>query len=156
MNQHESIWNMLPLAAAGALEFEELRQIEQHVQVCDKCRRELETWSQYAEELHQLPQPSVPAGLLERTHTRILQQNTGATEDRVDAILLGAIAIFGWAVGLTLWVVARGLTGGAVNLLGMNLVDPLSWSLLSAVLTWITATASAAAVVRYRDMRTDL
>jgi len=156
MNEHESIRKLLPLALAGALEFEELRRVEQHAQFCDDCRRESETWSRYAQALRQLPQPSVPAGLLERTHSRILQQNAAATSDHANAIVLGATAIFGWATSLMLWALVRGFTGGSVNILGLNLVSPLSWSLLSAVLTWITAAASAMALVRRREIRSTL
>lgn len=151
MNEHESIRKLLPLAVAGALESGELLRVEQHAHSCGDCRRELETWSRYAHALRQLPQPSLPAGLLERTHRRIMQQN--AASDHVNPLVLGAIAIFGWATGLVLWALVRGLTGGAVNLLGLNLVSPLSWSLLSAVLTWITAAAAALVLIRHREMR---
>ena len=155
MNEHESVRKLLPLAVAGALEFKELRRVEQHAHACESCSHELETWKRYAHALRQLPQLSVPPGLLERTHSRILQHGA-ATGDRANSILLGAIAIFGWAAGLTLWVLARGLTGGVVNILGINLVSPQSCLLLSAVLTWITATASAVAVVRHSDTRSTL
>ena len=153
MNEHETIQKLLPLAVAGALESGELRRVEQHAQACGGCRRELEIWSRYAQAFRQLPQPSVPAGLLERTQSRILQQNAAAASGHVNPIVLSAIAIFGWATGLVLWAFVRGLTGGAVNILGLNLVSPLSWSLLSAVLTWITAAACALVLVRHREMR---
>jgi hypothetical protein len=155
MNEHESVRKLLPLAAAGALEFKELRRVEQHAHACESCSHEMETWKRYAHALRQLPQVSVPPGLLERTHRRILQYGV-APGDRANGILLGAIAIFGWAAGLTLWVLARGLTGGVVNILGMNLVSPPSCLLLSAVLTWITALASAVAFVRHSDTRSTL
>jgi anti-sigma factor RsiW len=155
MNEHETIRKLLPLAVAGALESEELRRVEQHAHACGDCRRELEIWSRYAQAFRQLPQPSVPAGLLERTQSRILQQNAVAS-DHLKPIVLGAIAIFGWATGLVLWALVRGLTGGAVDILGLNLVSPLSWSLLSAVLTWITAAACALVLVRHREMRRTL
>ena len=156
MNEHESIRKLIPLAVAGALESEELRRAERHAQTCGDCRRELEAWSRYAQTLRRLPQPAVPAGLLERTQSRILQQNAAAASDRANAIVLGAIAILGWATGVMLWTLIRGLTGGAVNILGLNLVSPLSWSLLSAGLTWITAAASALVLVRHCEMRRTL
>jgi hypothetical protein len=85
-----------------------------------------------------------------------LQQNVAATSDHANAIVLSAIAIVGWAMGLMLWALVRGLTGGVVNILGLNLVSPLSWLLLSAALTWITAAASVVALVRCREMRSTL
>lgn len=156
MDEHESIRKMLPLAVADALEPEELGRVKQHAQGCEDCRRELENWRRYAQALRQLPQPSVPAGLLERTQTRMLQQKRAASGDCVNAIVLGAIAIFGWGTGLMIWALVRALTGGAVNIQGQDLVSPLSWSLLSAVLSWITAAASALVFVRRREMRSSL
>ena len=148
MNEHESIRKLLPLAVADALDLEEAGRVEQHARICEDCRREFETWSRYAQSLRQLSQPSVPAGLLQRTRSRILQQEGAATSEPASAILLGMIAMVGWAAGFILWVLVRGLTGAAAN--------PLWWWLLMAVLTWITAAASAMALVRRRDVRSTL
>jgi anti-sigma factor RsiW len=152
--EHELIREVLPLAGAGALELEELERVERHAQGCEDCRRELEKWSRYAQALRQLPQPSVPEGLLERTQARMLQQKRAATtRDCVDSIVLGAIAIVGWATGLVMWALVRGFTDGALKLGGLNLLNPISWLLLSAVLTWIATAASALVSVRYRETR---
>ncbi|MBI3279866.1 MAG: zf-HC2 domain-containing protein [Acidobacteria bacterium] len=156
MSEHESVRKLLALAAAGALEFEDVRRVEQHAQACDDCRRELETWSRYARALRQLPQPSLPAGLLERARDRILQENGAATSDQANAVLLGAIVVFGWVSAPALWVLVHGVTGGTVNIQGMSLVSLLWWSLLSAVLTWTTAAASAMALVRRSERRSIL
>jgi len=155
MDEHELIWKMLPLAVADALESGELRRVQQHTHGCGDCRRELEIWSRFAQGLGQLPQPSVPTGLLQRTQIRMLQQKRAAAEDCVNAAVLVAIAIFGWSTSFLMWALVRGLTDGAVDIQGLNVVSPLSWSLLSAVLSWITTAASALVLIRRREQRSN-
>lgn len=156
MDEHESIRKMLPLAVAGALELEDRGRLERHARSCEDCRREMEVWSRYAQALQRLPQPSVPAGLLDRTQSRILQQNQAADAHRVNAIMLGATALLGWGIGPVMWLLVRAITGGVVDMHGFDRVSLLSWSLLLTVLTWITAAASAMALVRRREMERGL
>lgn len=156
MDEHELIRKMLPLAAADALDIEELRRVQQHSQGCSDCLRELESWSRYAQALGQLPQPSLPSGLLERTQIRIMQQQRAPTREFANAMTLIAIAIIGWASGFVMWAFVRSLMDGAVNIHGLNLVSPLPWSLFSAALSWITAAASSMVLVRLHGMRSSL
>ena len=103
---------MLALAAAGALDAQEQRRVEEHARECPACRRELEIWSGYAQGLRQLPQPPSPAQLMERTRARLMQERATAADRRWDELMLGALALFAWTVGLTFWFVARIVTGG--------------------------------------------
>lgn len=152
MNEHESVRDMLALAAAGVLGPDEVRRVEQHARTCELCRRDLETWSAYSQGLRKLPQPSAPDGLTERTRARIVQQHAAAAGRRRHELLLAALAIFGWAAGWSFWVLARAAAGGSLYLLGANLVSGLTWSLGSTVLVWMTA-GTAAVVLRRREMR---
>ena len=153
MNEHESVRAMLALASAGLLGPDELRRVEQHARTCELCRSDLETWSLYAQGLRKLPQPSAPAGLMERTRARIIQQHAVAAGRRRQAWLLGALAAFGWTSSLAFWVVARAVTGGVFTVMGVNLVNGVAWSLGSAVLTWTTVAAAAMMLGRGREMR---
>ena len=157
MNEHESVRAMLALAAAGLLGPDETRRVEQHARTCEACQKDLETWSLYAQGLRKLPQPSVPAGLMERTRARMIQKHAEdhavAAGIRRQALLLGALAIFGWTTSLAFWVVARALTGGVFTVMGVNLVNGLTWTLGSTVLTWTTAAAAAMMLGRGREMR---
>jgi hypothetical protein len=153
MNEHESTRMMLALAAAGALDPAELRRVNQHAQVCEVCRRELETWSVYARGLRGLPQPSVPVDLVGRTQARIFEERAAASSRRRDDLLLAALAVFSWMTTLAFWALARVFTGGVVDVLGANLVSALAWSLIWAVLVWITATAAAVTLGRQRHLR---
>jgi len=153
MSEHESVRQVLPLAAAGSLGPDEVRRVEEHVRTCELCRTDLETWSLYAQGLRKLPQPSASAGLMERTRARIIQEQAVAAGRRRHAWLLGALAAFGWTISLAVWVVARALTGGVFTVMGVNLVNGLAWSLVSTVLAWTTAAAAAIMLGRGREMR---
>jgi anti-sigma factor RsiW len=157
MNEHESVRAMLPLAAAGLLSADELRRVEQHARICEACRKDQETWSAYAQGLRKLPQPSAPAGLMERTRARILQEQAqeyaAAAGRRRYAWLLGALVAFGWTSSLAFWIVARALTGGVFTVMGVNLVNGVAWSLGSTVLAWTTAAAAAMMLGRGREKR---
>jgi len=153
MSEHESVPAMLPLAAAGLLGPEEIRRVEEHARTCELCRADLETWSAYAQGLRKLPQPSAPAGLMERTRARIIQEQAVAAGRRRYAWLLGALVAFGWTSSLAFWVVARALTGGVLTVMGVNWVNGLVWSLGSTVLAWTTAAAAAIMLGRGREMR---
>ena len=153
MTEHESVRAMLALAAAGALGPEEVRRIEQHTQECELCRRDLETWAVYTQGLGKLPQPSAPQGLVLRTQARILQERAELAARRRHELFLAALVIFGWAAGWAFWVLLRTVTGGSVNVLGANLVNGLTWSVVSTVLAWMTAATVALMLGRRREMR---
>lgn len=153
-SRHTAVRAWLPLAAGGALDAAEQRRLEEHARECEECRRELEIWSAYAQGLRQLPQPAPPAHLAERTRTRVTQERATAADRRWDELMLGALALFAWTIGLTFWFVARVITGGALVFLGTNLVRFGMWTLLSTVLVWLTAAVAALALgKRRRELR---
>ena len=78
MSSHDAIRELLPLAAAGALDAPEQRRVEEHARECPECLRQLENWGLYARALHQMRPPAIPVRLLERTRTRILQERAAA------------------------------------------------------------------------------
>ncbi len=153
MTEHESVRVMLALAAAGALGPEEVRRIEQHTQGCELCRRDLETWAVYTRGLGKLPQPSAPEGIVQRTQARILQERAEASGRLRHELFLAALAIFGWVVGWSFWTLARAVTGGSLNVFGTNLMNGLTWSLLSTFLVWMTAATVALMMGRRREAR---
>ena len=84
MSTHESIRNMLPLSAAGALNQQEQLQVEAHARNCEICRTELDAWSVYAAGLRGLPQPAAPADLIARTQARILRERETAASHALE------------------------------------------------------------------------
>jgi hypothetical protein len=153
MTEHESVRAMLALAAAGALGPEEQRSVDQHARECELCRRDLETWAVYTQGLRKLPQPSAPEGLAQRTQARILQERAAEADRRRSELLLGALAIFGWASGWAFWTLARAITGGSLNVFGANLMNGLTWSFISMLVAGITAVTAALMLGRRGEMR---
>ena len=143
MNTHESIRNLLPLAAAGALGQQEQLQVEAHTSICEICRRELDTWSVYAAGLRGLPQPAAPADLIARTQARILRERETAATVRWNGLTLCGLGIFSWVASVTVWVLVRELSGGKLEVLGTNLASAGPWFLVSFAVASITAAATA-------------
>ncbi len=152
MTEHESIREMLALAAAGVLGPDEVRRVEQHASRCESCRTELEAWAAYSQGLRKLPQPPAPEGLLERTRARILQEHEAASEKRRHELQLAGLAAFGWMTSFALWFIVRGFTGGTLIVLGANLGNAWTWLAVSTALSWATAGAAALVLVK-REMR---
>lgn len=154
MSEHEAMAGLLALAAAGALDIGEQRRLEAHARECPACRRELEILSAYSQGLRHLPQPAIPAQLMERTRARLMQERAAVADRRWDELMLGALALFAWTVGLTFWFVARILTGGELVIMGANLVRFGTWTAGSTVMVWLTAAVAALALgKRRREMR---
>ena len=143
MSEHASIRELLSLAASGALQPDEERRVQQHVAVCDACRRELEVWQGYSRELVRLPGPAAPKYLAERTCARILEQRAAASQRRWDDIVLGVLVLFGWTVSLVAWVVFRLFTGGMLSVVESSFVTILEWLGASTLFAWLTAAVAA-------------
>jgi hypothetical protein len=58
-------------------------------------------------------------------------------------MVLGLLTVFSWGTGVVFWMLVRAVTGGVWNVLGTNLADAATWSLVSALLMWTTAGAAA-------------
>jgi hypothetical protein len=153
MSKHETNRAKLALAAAGALSNEELLEVEQHARECQICRRELEVWGVYTRGLGQLPQPTLPVGLVARTQARVLRERADAADRRRSGLMLGALAVFSWATSFAVWSVARAVTGGVLEVFGMNLVSAWPWFLVSSMTASITAAAVAATLSRRGERR---
>lgn len=146
MNEHESIRELLSLAAAGVLEADAHRRVEQHVATCTACRRELEAWQGYANELARLPAPVVPRDLVEKTRTRILGQRAAVADKRWDDVVLGVLALFGWTMAFTTWILVRLFSDNMLALFESGFVKILIWSGASTVFAWLTAAVVAVAL----------
>lgn len=153
MSTHEEMKAKLALAASGALSPEEARQVEQHARECADCRRELESWGAYARGLGQLPQPTIPLGLVARAQARVLRERAEAADRRRSSLMFGALAVFSLASSFAVWWAAQTLTGGVLAVFGINLVSAGPWFLVSSLMTWITAAAAAVTLNRYGERR---
>jgi predicted anti-sigma-YlaC factor YlaD len=140
MNEHEIIRKQLMLAAAGSVDPKEFRGVQKHVQVCETCRADLDTWSLYAQALRQLPQPAMPHDLIQRTQARIASEQAMAAR-RANAWFLGALALFGWVASFASWILIDAIIG-----------PTLIWPMASTLLAWITAGSAAAILSRRRHL----
>ena len=153
MSEHASIREILSLAASGALEPDEQRRVQEHIAVCDACRRELEVWQGYSRELVRLPVPVAPKYLAERTCARVLEKRAAATERRWDDIVLVVLVLLGWTVSLVAWVVFRLFSGGMLSVVESSFVTILKWLGASTVFAWLTAAVAAVMLGSRRRVR---
>ena len=153
MSDHAAIRELLSLAAAGVLEPGDERRVQQHVAVCDDCRRELEVWQGYSRELVRLPAPVAPKYLAERTRARVLAQLAAAAERRWDDIVLAVLVLLGWTVSLVAWVMFRLFSGGMLSVVETSFVTILEWLGASTLFAWLTAAVAAVMLGSRRVVR---
>jgi hypothetical protein len=143
MSEHESVRELLSLAAAGVLSAGEQRRVEQHAVECELCSRELESWQAYGHELARLPPPAVPANLAETTRRRIFAQQTAAAEGRWNDVVLTVLSLYAWTIALATWMVWRLVRGDALLLFDAGFVRVVIWSGVSTGFAWVTAAVAA-------------
>jgi len=153
VSEHASIRELLSLAASGAIEPDEQRRVQEHIAVCDACRRELEVWQGYSRELVRLPGPVAPKYLAERTYARVLEKRAAATERRWDDIVLVVLVLLGWTVSLVAWVVFRLFNGGMLSVVESSFVTILEWLGASTLFAWLTAAVAAVMLGSRRVVR---
>lgn len=100
MSEHNEIRALLALAAAGALDAEEQRRMDEHLRGCDDCRRELAGWREIAAGLTSLPMPDVPATLSWQTRTRVASEHAARIARRRHRLLLALLICFAWLLTL--------------------------------------------------------
>ena len=153
MSEHASIRELLSLAAAGVLDPDEQRRVQEHIAVCVACRRELEVWQSYSRELVRLPGPVAPKYLAEHTYARVLEKRAAATERRWDDIVLVVLVLLGWTVSLVAWVVFRLFNGGMLSVVESSFVTILEWLGASTLFAWLTAAVAAVMLGSRRVVR---
>jgi hypothetical protein len=73
----------------------------------------------------------------------LIQERDTAADHRRQGLVLGLLTVFSWSIGGVFWLLVRAVTGGVWTVLGTNLADAATWSLVSALLMWTTAGAAA-------------
>ena len=153
MMDHKKIREQVALDAAGALRQEESLEVRRHLGECETCRREFEVLSAYVGGLKNLPQPVVPSQLVARTQARILRAHVEARSEAASAAMFGALAAFSWLMTYASWTFARWLSGGSVEVFGVNLLDAGPWFATSFAVTAITAGVAALMLSNHRQAR---
>ena len=141
MSEHDTIRDLLPLAAAGALTPAEEQRVEEHVRLCIACSNELEAWRPIASELRRLPTPQPSPWLAQATVTRAKAALAEQAEHEWNRRVLIAVVAFSWLL----------------TMVSMRLVPPITevagwqWAfvflvpgpLLGAFAMWKLATANS-------------
>jgi predicted anti-sigma-YlaC factor YlaD len=153
MRDHEGLRQQIALAAAGALQNDEILEVQQHLKECEGCRREYDAWASYGRGLRQLPQPQFPADLIARTQARVLREYVAAENQKSTVFMLLALSAFSWLITFSTWALTRMLTGGVVEVFGVNVVNAGPWFVTSFVATSITAGVSALMLSSHREGR---
>src|SRR5574337_1512838 len=106
-NAHETIREMLALAAAGALEPDEQAKLDRHVVGCAECAAELERWRALASGLKRLPTPQPSPMLVQRVRARMEIAVAERAEKARSRTTLVFLVLFSWILTLAGWPVAR-------------------------------------------------
>jgi anti-sigma factor RsiW len=142
MNDHDEMHKLLPLAAAGALEAQEQRQLEAHLRDCAACAAELERWSELGTALRHLPTPQPPALVIERVRARAEAELAAQAEGRWNFGMLVFLVLFSWTLTLASWPIVRLMTEGMFGWLKLQ----QTWLALAVytAVAWLTAGVAAA------------
>jgi len=154
MSDHDKIRELLPMAAAGALDPEEQQRVDGHVRECAACAAELDDWQLLAGGLRRLPTPQPSSALIERTRARAEWQLATQAEHRWDQRMLIFLVLFGWTVAVASWPVVRLLSGGLLGWLEPGFGR--TWIGLAGytALLWLTGGIAAAMLaLRHRRER---
>lgn len=141
MNEHEKFLRQLPLAAAGALEAEEQRQLDEHLRGCAACAAEAERWTELAGALRRLPTPQPSPAVVERARARAQAELAVQAEERWDYQVLVFLVLFSWTLVLASWPIVQLLSEGILGFLNLQ----QTWLGLVAytVMGWMGAAVAA-------------
>ena len=133
MNGHEHMRELLPLAAAGALDASEQRMIDEHVTGCAECAAALEAWRALAGELGVLPSPMAPEWLVERTRNRVTAEWAEREQRRAESWTLVVLAVFSLVLSIGPWLGVSQFAG----------THAAVWFAAWMAISWLSAGAAA-------------
>ena len=129
MNEHDEIRDLLALAAAGGLDAEAERRMEEHLGQCLECRAEFDSWQQLTGALKRMPTPQAPLGLVERTRRNLEARAVAQAEHRRKWVGLSGLTALAWMFSFLSWLVFQ--------MLGARLAQVLDISSSAMTMAWI-------------------
>jgi anti-sigma factor RsiW len=154
MNEHERIREQMSLAAAGALDASEERELTQHLASCAECSAEFERWRELGAGLRRLPTPQAPAAMVERTRAALVSITVQRREQRSTRRTMVWLVLFAWTTVLATWPVLRLISSDAATRLDMSFVKTLGVLIGITVFGWVAAGAAAVFLgLRHRQER---
>jgi anti-sigma factor RsiW len=155
MNEHDKVRELLPLAAAGALDACEEARLAAHILICRDCAAGLERWQQLGAGLRRIPTPQAPSALVSRTilaaQTHLAQESDRKSERRIVTLVL----VFSWMFVAISWPLAQLLAHGWQSLVGFSFEHGWENFAVFTAFCWLAGGAAAVllAVRRSRERR---
>jgi anti-sigma factor RsiW len=136
------VHELLPLAAAGALDSDEEARVAAHLGECAACAREEATWRRLASRLAELPAPKPSRALVARARQTAELRLADRAEHAWNRAALGFLVAFAWTLAVLSWVVMD-LVGGTLAMrLGRPLGPTVAWYAAYVVAGWLAAVAT--------------
>jgi anti-sigma factor RsiW len=154
MNDHDRIRELLPLAAAGALDESEERDLAAHLAACSDCATEMKGWHALSGALRRIPTPRAPEALVNRVQIQLITHAIREAERKRSHRAFFWLILFGWTTTIATWPVLQFVSNGAAGWLHIEFLrtwyGPATFSLIS----WLGAAAAAAFLcLRHREER---
>jgi anti-sigma factor RsiW len=146
MSAHVS--ELLPLAAAGALDAREQDEVAAHLGECEACAREALAWRRVATGLRELPAPRPSPGLVARTVEAVELRLAERAERAWNRAALGFLVAFAWTLAVLAWVVIDLVAGGLALRLDRPVGPTAAWYAAYVVAGWLAAGVTAALIGR--------
>ena len=151
VNEHNKIREMLALAAADALEPNDLELVVQHARTCGQCAAEMEQWQHLSRAVRQLPTPQPSPNLVQRTCARAEARMIEEREHAWNRRVMISLVLFAWGLTLTSWPIVRLVSGGFLGLFDSRLNQ--SWLGFAAFTSLVWLTGGVAAILLARHQR---
>jgi anti-sigma factor RsiW len=144
----EHVTDLLPLAAAGALDSREQAQVAAHLGECEACAREALTWRRVAGGLAELHAPRLSRALVARTVEAVEALVAARAERAWNRAALGFLVAFAWTLAVPSWVLIDLLAGGLALRLDRPVGPTAAWYAAYVAAGWLAAVVAAAFVGR--------
>ena len=135
--------DLLPLAAAGALDAAESARVEAHLRECPACAGEAAAWRAVAGELGRLPAPKPSRALVARTVEVVEERLAERAELAWSRAALAFLVAFGWTMAVLSWVIVDLVNGALALRLQRSVGSSAAWYAAYLVAGWLSAGASA-------------
>jgi len=142
MSGHVS--ELLPLAAAGALDAREQAQVAAHLGACEACAREAAAWRDVAAGLGQLPASRPSCALVARTVEAVEVFLAERAERAWNRAALGFLIAFAWTLAVLSWVVIDLVAGGLALRLDRPVGPTAAWYAAYVLTGWLAAGVATA------------
>jgi predicted anti-sigma-YlaC factor YlaD len=151
MTGHDKIRELLPLAAADALEPNEERLLAEHLRACSECAAEMESWRLLAGGLRRLSTPQPRGVIVERARALAQIRLTEHLEHKWNRAVMSGLIVFAWVLTLMSWPVVRFVSGGFLTMLDPRFSH--TWMVFGVFTTLVWVGGGAAAVLLSMQQR---